>query len=313
MRKPALTVAICTMDRPGPLVEVLGALAAQDLDGGWDVLVLDEGTTPLREADLSGTLQGRAPLRLVRKDAGDTPGLYGSRRACAAAAGGELVLFLDDDAVPAPDYLSRLAALAAAWPGHAGFGGVDRLGLPERAGRVARLYARAFLVAGPGPGRLGATGYNHAQMTWRMQAGPFESEFLHGCNMAFRKQALEGLPHLAWLTGHSCCEDLVLSAHASRSGALLVDPSLRVEHRLAPGGRGTNAERLGATIVNHARFLAWHRRRPSRAAFAWGMAGLLAKDLTRGLAKRGLPMAGVLSAYARGVPPALTILGEGRR
>lgn len=310
MQATALTVAICTMDRPGPLRDTMAALAGQDATVPWDVLVMDEGRVPVDADALRAALAGRAGLRVSRKGVGDAPGLYGSRLACVRECAAPLVLFLDDDAVPARDYIGRLSSLADASPDASGFGGVDTLGLPATAPAVALAYARFFGVAGPGPGSLGRSGHNHAQMTWRGQDRPFRSEFLHGCNMAFRTAALRGLPDLPWLRGHSCCEDLVLSTHAARSGPLLVDPGLSVEHALAPGGRGDEGARLRATLLNHARFQAWRRPGASRTAYAVAMAGLLGKDLTRKKRARGLPARSILSCYLDAFPEAMAVLGR---
>lgn len=308
MDHPALTVAICTMDRPGPLTDVLRALAGQDAGAPWETLVVDEGRSPLDPGPLAEALAGSATLRLLRKGGGDRAGLYGSRVVAAREAAAPLVLFLDDDAPPAPGYLARLLHLARSLPGHAGFGGVDRKALPESPSRAAMAYARIFGVAGPGPGRLGRTGFNHAQMSWRSAGEAFDSDFLHGCNMAFRIAALRDLPDLPWLAGHSCCEDLVLSAHARRTGPLLVDPGLSVSHMCAPGGRGTNADRLAAILTNHARFQAWRAPGSGRAAFAWSLLGLLAKDLAYATSRRGLAPREVLAGYATAAPAALSAL-----
>ncbi len=308
MHVPTLTVAVCTMDRPGPLLDVLRALASQETGFAWEALVVDEGRTALDPGPLDEALAGAAPLRVLRKGGGDRAGLYGSRAVAAREARAPLVLFLDDDAPPRAGYLSRLVGLAASLPGHAGFGGVDRRSLPESPSRAAMAYARLFGVAGRGPGRLGRTGFNHGQMAWRSTTRAFESEFLHGCNMAFRAEALRGLPELPWLSGHSCCEDLVLSTHARRLGPLLVDPALSVDHMCAPGGRGTNADRLSAILGNHARFQAWRSPGSGRAAFAWSLLGLFAKDVAFAASRRGLAPAAVVSGYSAAAPAALSAL-----
>lgn len=291
----SLTIAICTKDRPDSLLDVLRTLSSlpmTSLDAVEILVVLDGTNAPSQEdCDLAA---GRH-VRMRPKGPDERPGLYASRIVCAEEARGDVVLFLDDDAHPCPGYLERLQDLAAAHPTTQGFGGVDRASLPASPSWFAMAYARAFLLAGRSPGKLSPTGFNHSQMSWRQQSEPFESEFLHGCNMAFRKAALRDLPDVPWLSGHACTEDLVISRHATLRGPLLVDPSLGVRHLPGEGGRGSAPQRLRTMLVNHARFQAW--RTGSRPMFLeWSMLGLFLRDLALP-GRKGLDRRQVVSTY----------------
>lgn len=300
-----LTIAICTKDRPDSLLDVLRTLSSLPMTSREAVevlVVLDGAVVPSQqECDIAA---GRI-VRLRPKRPDERAGLYASRHVCVQEARGELILFLDDDAHPCPGYLERLQELAAAHPMAQGFGGIDKASLPDRPGRVARAYARVFLLAGSSPGELSPTGFNHSQMTWREQSDPFESEFLHGCNMTFRRSALRGLPDLSWLSGHACTEDLVISQHAARLGPLLVDPALGVRHLPAEGGRGNAPQRLRTMLVNHALFQAW-RADPRPIAQRWSMLGLFLRDMVMP-GRKDLNRRQVVSVYLdalRTPPPA---------
>jgi len=108
-----LTVAICTRNpRREYLDRVLRALARQTLPPtGWEMLIVDSASDrPLDPALLGAT---GVPCRMIRLE---ISGLLRARFAAIAAAAAPLLLFLDDDNVPAPDFLERGLELAARWP-----------------------------------------------------------------------------------------------------------------------------------------------------------------------------------------------------
>ena len=298
---PVLTVAFCTRGRTPSLRVSLAALL-DDLDVGpvrAEVLVVDDGTTePAAVSGMAGEARARGHRFVhVAKEPRGT-GLFESRRVAVDLATTPVVLFLDDDADVSGGYCAGLLAHLGRDPSLAGVGGVDTSTLPRGFPPLGRQYARLFALAGDGPGLLSATGMNHSQATWRLQEAHFESEYLHGCNMAFRRSALVGLPASGWLSGHSPCEDLVLSAWARRRGKLLVDPALRVAHRHVPGGRGDTRERLTARLVSCLRFSRTYAPCAPHA-MAWSVMGMFAKDMAKAvLCRRPRAVLATASAYA---------------
>jgi glycosyltransferase involved in cell wall biosynthesis len=87
---------------------VLDALAGQDDPSvTWNVVVVDNDAAGDGDA-ASGILDAHPPgvaARLVREP---TPGASAARNRGIAEATGSIVAFLDDDVVPAPDWLARL-------------------------------------------------------------------------------------------------------------------------------------------------------------------------------------------------------------
>lgn len=102
-----ITVVVPTFRRPDGLTRALEALAGQQDPGApWDVVVVDNDDPPGAQPVFSGLaphFNGRA--RLVREA---RRGASRARNAGIAAASGEVVAFLDDDVVPAGDWLRQL-------------------------------------------------------------------------------------------------------------------------------------------------------------------------------------------------------------
>jgi GT2 family glycosyltransferase len=130
----------------------------------FEVIVVNDGSS-----DASAEIARAHGVRLVETA---HRGLSHARNVGVANAIGEIVAFLDDDAYPDHDWLYYIAASLRA-NGHAGVGGPNIA--PDDDGLVAECVAAA-------PG-----GPIHVLISDR------EAEHLPGCNMAFRKSALEAI------------------------------------------------------------------------------------------------------------------------
>lgn len=116
-----LTVCICTHNRPRYVRDCLAGLARQTAaPGSFAILVVDSGSTGDVPAELTGLAadSGAALLRL------DEPGVSLARNAGARACHTPYIAYIDDDAIPAPDWVACiLAGLAEATPPPAMLGG----------------------------------------------------------------------------------------------------------------------------------------------------------------------------------------------
>jgi glycosyltransferase involved in cell wall biosynthesis len=103
------TVVVCTRDRPSFLARNLGCLAEQTVRPDlWEVVVVDNGSAASAEATVRGARLAAAYVREPE------PGLSRARNAGLAAAQGEIVAFLDDDAFAAPGWLAAIRGAFAA-------------------------------------------------------------------------------------------------------------------------------------------------------------------------------------------------------
>jgi len=215
-------------------------------------------------------------------------GLIHGRMTAIRNAISDVLLFLDDDVEIDPDYLRLLVKWYREHPETVGLGGVDTLTrmLPP----VRRLLARLFFQDSGHPGRLSPSGFSGSMARWGSHREPFRTEFLSGCNMSFRREALRAVRHLPWLDGYSLGEDLYLSLVAAGHGPLWVDPGLRVRHHRSSASRMTDSFVSHSTVVNIYHLLQVRKApRGSYVALAWTAVGLILKDAVRPSRWRLLP------------------------
>ncbi len=214
------TVLVSSYARPDDLRRCLEGLTRSRRAPEAVVVVssADDGaTTAVAEG-----FRDRLPLRVVIRT---RPGLAAAYEEGFAAARTDVVAVLDDDAVARPDWLERVVATFERRPDVGGLGGRDCLHgdeaqtvPPSRVGRVTLL------------GKL--LGNHH------LGAGdePFAIDHLKGVNMAFRTDAVRGLPlgELVVGTGAQHGNELFTSWWVTRRGyRILFDPAVKVDHHVA--------------------------------------------------------------------------------
>lgn len=220
---PTISVVICafTRERLEVLGEAIESLQGQTLPPHEIVLVIDHAPDLLAEArDLWPDLK-ILPNR-------EQQGLSGARNTGVAEASGEVVAFLDDDAIAAPDWLERLAA-AYADPNVLGAGGTVRPRWVE--GKPSWFPPEFDWVIG----------CSHSGMPQQLES----VRNLIGANMSFRRRTLDdvgGFSHDLGRVGRlpvGCEEtDLGIRVHQRWPEAeILYDPAAAVDH-VVPPARG---------------------------------------------------------------------------
>jgi len=160
---PRISVVVCTYNGSRTIRDSLEGLEKVDYPN-FETIVVDDGST-----DHTADIVGEYDVRLIRTE---NRGLSNARNEGLAAATGEIIAYLDDDAYPDPHWLKYLGATFAA-TSHAGVGGPNIA--PSGGGQIADCVANA-------PG-----GPIHVLISDR------EAEHIPGCNMAFRKTCLEAI------------------------------------------------------------------------------------------------------------------------
>jgi GT2 family glycosyltransferase len=226
-RNSSVTVLIPTLDRYPYLLKLLEQLAEQTVPP-LEILVVDQTARERRRHDLA-ELFPHLPLEILERD---EAGQCSSRNAGLAAAGGEYVLFLDDDDEINPDLIARHLAAISCSGGEVSCGVADELG------------------AGPLP----------AEFERRRLADVFPTN-----NSLIRRDLLErtGLFDLAYEKGARADADLGHRLYLS--GALMVlEPEIRVLHHHAPaGGLRTHGARKSTFARSRNRLFARHLPEPT--------------------------------------------------
>ena len=161
MDMPRISVVVCTYNGGATIADTVRGVQALRYPK-VELIVVDDGST-----DGAGDVAERLGARVVRTA---NRGLSAARNTGLAAASGEIVAYLDDDAWPDPDWLTYVAG-ALADRSLAGVGGPNLA--PAGDGAIAACVANA-------PG-----GPAHVLLADDV------AEHIPGCNMAFRRGWLE--------------------------------------------------------------------------------------------------------------------------
>ena len=178
-----ISVVICSRNRAAGLERTLTRWADLIADDGFEMIVVDDGSTD-RTLDVVARAAERFPGR-YRAARTTGVGLGAARNIGWRMAGGDIVLFTDDDCYPAEDLLPAVRACFAD-PAVAFIGGQL---LPATAEHAAvAVVTRSYRVEIAGPGFVPAGLIPGANMAIRRvaleQVGGFDPEF--GAGTAFR-------------------------------------------------------------------------------------------------------------------------------
>ncbi len=160
---PRISVVVCTYNGARTIRDCLEGLRKLEYSE-FEVIVVDDGST-----DDTAAIAQQYDVRLISTA---NHGLSHARNIGWRAARGSIVAYLDDDAYPDPHWLTYLAA-AFLSTSDVGVGGPNIA--PPNDGWIAECVANA-------PG-----GPVHVLLSDR------EAEHIPGCNMAFRRAALEAI------------------------------------------------------------------------------------------------------------------------
>jgi GT2 family glycosyltransferase len=222
---PLATVVVATRDRHESLRRTLAALARQDTQRAWELVVVDDGSEPPVGDEL---LAGLPAARIVRSGG---VGPARARNAGVAAARGEVVLFTDDDTEPAPGWAAAAIGFLGGAPDHVGVQG------PVASPPFDPLFAVSLEADSPGH-------------YWT-------------CNIAFRRDVLERLGGFYDGFPFPHCEDLDLAYRALALGPIGWAREMRIVHHPRSQSLAQLARR-GRLTVSEIVLFARHRERFGR-------------------------------------------------
>lgn len=215
--RPAVTVVICAYSSRRLEILTRAVASVRDqLHDGDELLVVVDHNQSLLDAARNTLADGQS--RVIANE--NQRGLSGARNSGIAVARGELIAFLDDDAVPRPGWLEQLTAPFAD-PEVIGAGGVAA---PAWAGQPPAWLPEEFLwVVG---------------CSYRgLPEAPAEIRNPIGANMAFRRSAISragGFTNGIGRIGRTPlgCEETEFAIRAARmtGGRIVQEPAATVDH-----------------------------------------------------------------------------------
>jgi glycosyltransferase involved in cell wall biosynthesis len=235
-----VSAIIPTFRRPDDLRKCLDGLQAQSRLPDEVVIVvrdIDEETDGLLEAYVPGRLTIK---QVVIGEGGQVAALN-----CALdAASGDILAITDDDTVPNPNWIGLIHARFEADPKLGGIGGPDWI---ATGGRVV-------------DGSIGVCGkmqwFGRLDCSECLSAQVCEVDTLKGCNMSYRRTAIEGVRFDESLAGEGA---QVLNDHAfalavrRRGWKLIYDREIAVDH--FPGAKFDQDKRFSFVSGAHANYV----------------------------------------------------------
>lgn len=210
MTIPCSSVIICayTDQRWSDLQSTIATVQGQTTPPDEIIVVIDHN--PILLERVQAELPQVSPVANTRDR-----GLGGARNSGIAASTGEIVVFLDDDALAASDWLANILAPYAD-PRVLGVGGRTE---PAWATRRPRWFPAEFNWV------IGCTHRGSPE-----QLAPVRN--LHGCNMSFRREIFASVG--GFLLGYGCDEtEFCIRLQQQRpDGLLFHQPTARVLHRV---------------------------------------------------------------------------------
>lgn len=211
MNELSVSIVIPTYLREKPLRETLNGILAQHHPSLREVIVVDQSPShePETEAFLSAIMDRIRYLRLER------PHVTAARNAGVRAAGGDIVLFFDDDIYPGPDLCQwHLQAYAD----------------PSVGGVAGRVHISPFPDLQDYPWPDGPDIFDRNE--------PGERPFVRGCHMSFRRALIlqAGLFDERYVDNAAGEEEDLAFAIRRLGYRIVYEPRAWVIHLMAPTG-----------------------------------------------------------------------------
>lgn len=244
-------VIIPTYKRPDVLASLLADIAAQTRQPDEIIVVDDTPDDSIQDVCRDAPID----VRFIRNEG--PPGITQARNEGLRHTDAQRITFFDSDARLEPEYLSALASTLERHPDAPGAMGhvTDYPANPTR-----RRILRLLLLSHSRPDRcrlLFPPRVVYPQPLTR----ELRTNWLFGCNMTYRREAIEGLWFDESMRRYAYMEDLDFSSRVvQRSGhEYVITPGARMRHERSPAGRVHEVDLFRMRLVNKY-YLAYGRR-----------------------------------------------------
>lgn len=244
----SVSIIICTRNRPDEVIRCLNSIAQQSCLP-QEVIIVDSSDSPILEARLDAWRdEGVFEVRYVRS----APGLPHQRNVGVQESSGDIVFFLDDDVILERNFIKEIKKVFDS-DSSGEIGGVMGDILEERQMRQntrwwQTLLRRCLFLPDYGDGRVRLSGF--ATRPHGLDEVK-TTEFLSGCEMAYRRKVLEEFAFDERLQGYALLEDLDFSYRVSRRYRNVYTPSARCRHLRSPVQRPRQRELDQMLLNNH--------------------------------------------------------------
>lgn len=224
----------------------------------FEIIIVDDYSTDNLKEEVSGYKNVKYVLNELEF------GLPAARNMGLKEAKGNIIIFLDDDAIPENDYIQNVVKI---FQTHESVGGVTgklkNVAVQEIKkgilGRIMKHYARFFGISGffvnlDGVGEILSTGFTTSN--FEKVDKIMEVRWLSGCNMSYSRETVEktGLFDNKY-SGHAYHEDADFSYRAYKKGyKLYATPHALVEHLVSPASRKKLSAIKYYQLINNNRF-----------------------------------------------------------
>jgi len=241
------TIIIPTYHRPKELTDCLRSILNQTVLPD-EVIVVDDSELPL--PPLQNELESfHINYIFTRKK---IPGLTESRNKGIALSSGDIIFFLDDDVVLAPDFLKAQLAVYEADPEKHILGVCGLITNEQHRGlknRLRTLSEALFMVSGIREGRVLRSGFSaDFGRCWMPSEQEFEVDFLPGGATSYRRSIFKRFMFTDQYNDIGLGEDKDFSYQVAQEGRLIFTKNSCCEHFSAPSMRA-NKRREGYMFI----------------------------------------------------------------
>jgi len=245
MSSPSVSIIIPTYNRVEELKRTLGGVLRQS-HLPLEVLIVDDSTTDEVEKaveSLRSEFTAKSIALVYLRNQREKSATI-ARNVGASASRGDLLMFLDDDVLLEPDYVTGILDVLRSHPCAKGVQGF-RKDTPKLtiSFRLLNAFDRMFLLFGYAKDRCGMM-RSFNQIYPHTLTGVVECQWLSGCNHAYVRSVFEEFMFDEKLKRYTLGEDLDLSyrVHKKYPGSLYITPSSRYTHLYTPSSRAPRKE-----------------------------------------------------------------------
>jgi GT2 family glycosyltransferase len=273
MNGDKISVVIPTMDNEEDLLRCVSSIAEQTSQPR-EIIIVNDGTIADRNKQ-SMRERIEPDVEFIITESDGPRGLSTAKNTGAQTASGDIVLFLDDDAVLREDYIKTLAQSYREYnsPQLAGIAGFDKE-VSDRGAWLSRMISVLFFHPIEG-WRINSAGFQSGD---GRLSEPATSDWVPGYNSSYKRDLIVKYPFVYWNGGRETLEDVEVGWHLLKEGYhFVVDPRLDIEHHESGY---TNLKTLGRKSGrNRVRIFRKHGETVNIPLFLWSALGEITKQV----------------------------------